>query len=281
MKMNANISILILTLNEEQNISSCLESIKWCDDIVVLDSNSIDNTVEIAKTFGARTFQRKFDNYARQRNYGIQDIKYKYKWLLMLDADEIVPENLYTEMSKAILIADNNDISLFRMRRKDYLFGKWIKYSSKYPIWFGRLMKIGHVHVEREINEEYHTAGKISSLEGHLVHYPFNKGFHAWIEKHNRYSTMEASLKHQQETVQIPFHNLINKDPVLRRKTIKLLLHILPFRPLVIFTVLYFFRGGFLEGRAGLTYCLLTSFYEYMIDCKVKELKFREKGLLL
>lgn len=278
MKMNANISILILTLNEEQNLPSCLESIKWCDDIVVLDSHSVDNTAEIAKTFGARIFQRKFDNYANQRNYGIHDIDYKHKWLLMLDADEIVPKNLHKEMHKAILDADDSNISLFRMRRKDYLFGKWIKYSSKYPIWFGRLMKIGKVHVEREINEEYHTKGEISSLDEHLVHYPFNKGFHAWFEKHNRYSTMEASLKYNQNTSQIPFNNLISKDPVLRRKSVKALFHKLPCRPLLIFLALYLFRGGILEGRAGLTYCLLTSFYEYMIDCKVRELKVREKG---
>lgn len=272
-----NISILILTLNEEQNLPSCLSSLDWCDDIVVLDSYSIDNTTVIAEKAGVRVFKRKFDNYACQRNYGMENINYKHKWVLMLDADEVVPVRLSREMNNAVYHSAD-DVTLFRVRRKDFLLGKWIKYSSKYPIWFGRLVKIGHAHVEREINEEYHTEGSIVSLKEHLIHYPFNKGFHSWLEKHNKYSTMEAELKYNQGIVGVSFKNLFSNDPVIRRKSIKALFHKLPGRPLWMFLLLYVFRGGFLEGRAGLTYCLLTSFYEYMIDCKVHELKIREEG---
>ena len=101
--MNANISVLILTLNEEKNLANCLESLRWCDDVVVLDSFSIDNTKTIAQKYGAGFFQRKFDNYANQRNYGLSDIVYKHPWILMVDADEIVPPELVHEINMEVI----------------------------------------------------------------------------------------------------------------------------------------------------------------------------------
>ncbi len=112
----------------------------------------------------------------------------------MLDADERVPVELQREMQAAIAAAEPR-VAMFRMRRKDHLFGRWIRGSSGYPTWFGRLMRIGSVRVERAINEEYHADGEVRELEAHLNHFPFNKGFAAWIEKHDRYSTMEAGLR--------------------------------------------------------------------------------------
>ena len=119
------ISILILTLNEELNLPACLESMKWSDDIAVFDSYSTDRTVEIAKAAGARVIQRKFDNYSAQRNAALA-VKFKYTWVLMVDADERVPEDLYTEMA-AELKNVPEDVDMFRMRRKDMFLGKWLR----------------------------------------------------------------------------------------------------------------------------------------------------------
>ena len=135
------ISVLILTLNEEQNLPVCLPSLDWCDDVVILDSYSDDKTEELALAAGARFVQRPFDNYAALRNYGLNDISYKHEWLLMVDADETVPSELVTEMQNQ-LKTGSTDTTIYRMRRKDHLFGKWIKHSSGYPTWFGRLIKI-------------------------------------------------------------------------------------------------------------------------------------------
>jgi glycosyltransferase involved in cell wall biosynthesis len=274
--LEQNISVLILTLDEEINISSCIESLNWCNDIVVLDSFSNDKTVEVSKQKGARVFQREFDDYANQRNYGLSEIEYHNSWLLMVDADEVITVELANEMKEAVKSAANN-ISLYRMRRKDYFLGKWIRRSSGYPTWFGRLMKIGEVSVEREINEEYITAGKVESLQHHLHHYPFNKGFSCWLQKHDRYSSMEAEQK-LKENKKIPFRNILNADPTVRRKCIKQIAYSLPCRPLVMFVALYFIRGGILEGRAGFIFCLLRAYYEFMIDCKYLELKRRLNG---
>lgn len=274
-----SISILILTLNEEINIGACLESVTWCDDVVVLDSESTDQTVARAVRHGARVVTRPFDDYAGQRNFGLRDIEYRHDWILMLDADERVPADLALEMRAAVAQA-TDDVALFQLRRRDWLFGRWIRHSSGYPTWFGRLARRRRVQVHRPINEEYHAEGAVVSLAGHLDHYPFNKGFAEWIAKHNRYSTMEAELFAQRAALP-PTGSVFARDPVQRRKAIKGLVYRMPGRPLLMFLALYLLRGGILEGRAGLTFCLLRAWYEFMIDVKRRELGRRAAGLPL
>ena len=141
------------------------------------------------------------------------------------------------------------------------------------------MIRRGRVWVEREINEEYHTDGEVDALEGALNHYPFNKGFHAWFEKHNRYSTMEAEFKFEEGRQSWHLKDLWNSDPTVRRKTLKTALYSQPGMPVIMFLGRYFIAGGMLDGRAGLTFCLLKAFYEYMIECKVKELARRHKDI--
>ncbi len=273
-----NISVLILTYNEEVNLPRCIESVGWCDDVVILDSSSTDATIDIAETAGARVFQRPFDDYASQRNHGLNKIDYKHSWVLMLDADEQIDPELTSEI-KDKLSEEPSDTCLYRIRRKDFFFGHWIKRSSGYPTWFGRLIKVGYVKIERAINEEYHTDGKVRFLDGHLLHNPFNKGMASWFEKHNRYSTMEADLIANSAAYNPKISEIFSKDPANRRKAVKSIAYRLPFRPFIVFAALYLFRGGFLDGRHGLMFCLLRSFYEFMINCKTKELQFRRKNL--
>jgi glycosyltransferase involved in cell wall biosynthesis len=274
-----SISTLILTLNEEVNIGACLDSVSWCDDVVLLDSGSTDQTVALATARGARVLTRPFDDYASQRNFGLSAVDFRYDWILMLDADERVPADLAQEMRQAVASAADA-VAMFRLRRRDWLLGRWIRHSSGYPTWFGRLARRGRVRVERPINEEYHTAGSVMPLSGHLDHYPFNKGFAEWIAKHNRYSTMEAQL-FEQRAAQPPTGSVFARNPLLRRKAIKDRVYRMPGRPVLMFLALYLVRGGILEGRAGLTFCLLRAWYEFMIDVKRRELRQRAGGLPL
>jgi glycosyltransferase involved in cell wall biosynthesis len=271
-----SISVLVLTLNEELNIGACLESVQWSDDVLILDSFSTDRTVEIAHQHGVRVVQRQFDNYAAQRNFGLQQ-KYAHPWVLMLDADERVPPDLQAEMRAATQTAAPT-VDLFRMRRRDHLFDRWIRGSSGYPTWFGRLARLGRVRVERPYNEEYHAAGDVADLQGHLQHYPFNKGLSDWIAKHNRYSTLEAQLLLQGAAATVHWPHLFCRDADLRRRAAKALVYRLPCRPLAVFIALYLVRGGIFEGRAGLTFCVLRAWYEFLIDCKVIELRRRQAG---
>ena len=276
----SNISVLILTLNEEVNLPGCLESVSWSDDIVVFDSYSTDRTEEIAKDYGARVVQREFDNYAAQRNAALNEVQYKNDWVLMVDADERWQIDIFNKIDRCLQSDKNDNISIYHFQRKDMFCGKWLKHSLASTTWSGRLVRVGNVSVQREINEEYHTNGKKAYISGvRFVHYPFNKGINWWFERHNRYSSMEAvSLLYEIEN-KLHFRKLLTKDPTLRRKYLKQLAYRIPFRPLIVFIYLYFIRLGFLDGWAGFTYCRLRSIYEYMIDLKVKELRRREKGL--
>jgi len=265
------ISVVILTLNEEVNLRDCLESVAWSDDIVVFDSYSTDKTLEIAEQLGARVFQREFDNYALQRSAALNDVEYKHEWLLMVDADERWPEELLLEMQEAT--QTKPEVTLYHLRRKDMFMGHWLKHSSGYPTWFGRLMKIGNVSIEREINEEYHTGGEKGYLQGHFIHYPFNKGIHYWFERHNKYSSMEAKKLLQEHQQSLRWRDIFSHDPTLRRKFLKQFVYRLPFRPVIVFGGLFFVRGGVLDGIAGFHYSLMRAFYEYMISLKMRELK--------
>lgn len=271
------ISVLILTLNEETDLPSCLESVAWSDDIVVFDSFSTDRTMEIAEKAGARVVQRRFDNYAAQRNAALTEVTYKYPWVLMVDADESWPREIYDEIRRAI--SNPNGVSLYHFLRKDMFMGRWLRRSTGYPTWFGRLAKVGAVSVRRDINEEYWTEGEKGYLKSHFLHYPFSKGVAFWFERHNRYSSMEAEVLVRERQDHLELRSLFSSDPTRRRRALKQLAYRLPFRPFFMFCYLYLFRLGVLDGVPGFTYCRLRSMYEHMIDLKVRELRRREKGL--
>jgi len=269
------LSAVILTYNEETILDQCLSALSFVDQIIVFDSFSTDSTLDIAKKHNATVLQRPFDNYAAQRNAALQSVPEHCDWIVMVDADEIITNDLKQEILKATTNADV--ITMFRVRRKDMFQDKWIKQSSGYPTWFPRVFKNGCVTVEREINEEYITAGEIGALQEHLIHYPFNKGLTWWFEKHNRYSEMEAYKMLQEITEPLVLSNLFSKDPILKRKAQKRLSYRLPFRPKIIFVAFYILKGGFLNGKAGYTFCKLRFIYETMIDLKVKDLKRLQK----
>jgi glycosyltransferase involved in cell wall biosynthesis len=274
----SGVSVLILTLNEELNIAACIDSCAWADDVVVFDSNSADRTLEIASAKGARVIQRPFDNYAAQRNAALTTVDYKNSWVLMVDADERVPPDLAAEIAASLASVDPN-VAMFRMRRKDFFLGKWLKRSSGYPTWFGRLVRTGRVRVERECNEEYIADGRTEHLQAHLEHFPFNKGITFWLERHNRYSSMEAAITSGSRGEPIAAATLFSSDPIARRRTLKQIAYRMPLRPLIVFVYLYVLRLGFLDGRAGLYFSAMRATYEMFIDLKALEIKRRGQGL--
>jgi glycosyltransferase involved in cell wall biosynthesis len=273
-------SVVILTLNEEASLPGALASIASFDDVVVFDSFSSDRTCDIARRHGARVVKRTFDNYASHRNAALHEVEYRHPWVLMLDADERVSSELADEIGR-ITSADDPGVSLYRLRRKDMFWGKWIKRSSCYPTWFARLMRPDKSSFIREINEDAIADGQTGYLQEHLVHLPFNKGVAFWFERHNRYSAMEAQALLVEASAPLRFGDVVGRDPVARRRALKQVAYRMPFRPVVVFCYLYFFRLGLLDGRAGLSYSFMRSVYEYLIDIKVCELRRLEKKLEL
>lgn len=259
-------SIAVLTLNEEAAIGPCLDSVSWADDVLVFDSYSKDRTAAIALEKGARVIQHPFSGYASQRTACLEQGAFKHDWVFMLDADERFTPELRDEIELALGRPDSN-IGLYRLRRKDYFLGTWIKRSGGYPTWFGRLMRPASARISREINELYETSQDVGYLREHILHEPFSKGIAHWLDRHNRYSSMEAAVLEQQAPFP-PLVEFLSPDPAARRRALKALYYRVPFRPLLAFLYLYLFRLGFLEGRAGFYYSILRAHYEFCINIK-------------
>jgi len=271
-----NISVLILTLNEEKNLPRCLESVAWSDDVVVFDSLSDDRTVEIALQAGARVIQRRFDSEPAQRAASLR-VPFKHPWVYNPDADEVATPELRDEMLAAVADCGGPEVA-YRVRRKDMFMGRWLRHCSLYPTWLVRLFRPEVIGFERSINLRYTVDGAEGRLRGHMLHYSFEKGLEAWFEKHNRYSSAEAvEALAVLDGCHAGFEGLWSRDPVARRRALKDLSFHLPFRPELRFCYTYFARLGFLDGAPGFTYCRLLAVYEYLIGLKAKELLAAER----
>ena len=280
------ISVLILTKNEERNLSGCLESVRWSDDVHVFDSGSTDATVAIARAAGANVVVRTWrgaeeqlfgGNEAEHKNWALANIPFKYRWVLHLDADERVTPELRARMQNAVGAPRDN--VAYRIRRRDFWGKQWLKHVQTSPYYL-RLFRPEKIHYERLINPVTIPDGPVSELDGFLDHYPFSKGMSDWLKRHNSYSTLEAQQIVRTRAANRGFSlskAFFGKDFNERRFHQKELFYRLPGRPAIKFVTLYLLKGGILDGPEGFRYALLQSFYEYMIVLKTKELAARDK----
>jgi len=273
------VSVFIQTLNEEGNLPRCLESLRWSDDIVVLDSFSTDRTEEIARSAGARFYQRKYDGRANNQNWAVENIEFKYPWVYQSDADETVPDELAKEIGEVTGCANRKEV-VYWVRFKNVVQGRWIRRGGMYPVWVPRLWRPNRIRWQRDANPLALIDGPCGHLKEHFVHHTLSKGFAAWFEKHNKVSTYEAEeMIKELEHGRVDWAGLINRDPVKRRQALKRLSFRMPCRPLLIFVYMYLLKAGFLDGGPGWTYCTLRAHLEYEISCKLKELRMQQKGL--
>ena len=266
-------SIYILTANEEIDIADCIESALLSDEVIVVDSLSQDRTVEIAKQYPVRVVQHRFESHGKQRTWMLQEIPTKHEWVYILEADERMTPELFQECSEAI----KSDTYIgYYVAERVIFFGNWIRRSTQYPRYQMRLFRKDKVwftdygHTEREV-----CNGPTGFIQETYPHYTCSKGLSRWIEKHNRYSTDEAiETLRQLQTGTVNWKDLFfGSSEVERRRALKDLSLRLPFRPLVRFVYMYFILGGILDGRSGLTWCVLQAFYEYLILLKVWEVQ--------
>jgi glycosyltransferase involved in cell wall biosynthesis len=270
------ISIIILTKNEQQDLPGCLASVAWSDDIHVYDSVSTDDTVQIAERFGAKVTQRPFDNWAAHQNWGLQNIKFKHDWVFYIDADERMTPELVTAVQAAA--ASPSDSVAFRLQRRDFFLGTWLKHVQTSPFYM-RLFKPQHMRYERLVNPISIADGPVGEVTGYLDHFPFSKGMGQWIDRHNSYSKFEAQQIAENRAKGGTFSlakAFTAKDFHERRYHQKELFYRLPVRPVIKFLLLYIGKRGFLDGRAGLTYAMLQSIYEYFIVLKTRELESQQ-----
>jgi glycosyltransferase involved in cell wall biosynthesis len=279
-------SIYILTYNEEIEIAECIQSGLASDDIIIVDSFSTDNTIEIASRYPVRIIQHKFESHGKQRTWMLNEIDTKYEWVYILEADERMTPELFQECLELVKVDRETSTECDRaigyyVAERVMFMDKWIRHSTQYPRYQLRLFKKGKVwfddygHTEREVYD-----GRVEFLKQTYPHYTSGKGISRWIDKHNRYSTDEAweTIK-QLEKGKVAWYDLVlGKSEVDRRRALKDLSLRLPFRPLVRWIYMYFILGGILDGKAGFAWCTLQAFYEYLILLKVEEISRKAEG---
>ena len=270
--VSAGVTAMIFTLNEEIHLPSCLASLAWCDDVIVVDSYSTDRTEELCRSAGARFFQRAFDGFGKQRTWAIRNTMPRHDWILVLDADERVPPELARELAYAARMPDKG-VGAWRLRRRFFMFGRWLRFSGLYPTWVVRLVHKDRVHyVNRGHAETQEVDGPVRQLRNDLIDENL-KGLGEWFERQNRYSTEDARYELSLESRPLQMLEVLASDPLMRRAALKRVAAALPGRPLVYFIYAYVLRGGFLEGTHGLMYCTMRAMYQAMVVMKKYELR--------
>jgi glycosyltransferase involved in cell wall biosynthesis len=274
--MSTKVTVMIFTLDEETHLPSCLEHLRWCDDVIVVDSFSTDRTAQICREVGVRFFQHGFEGFGSQRNWALENTQPKYDWILILDADERVPPELAAELG-AIAQEAPPGIGAYRVRRRFYMWGRWLKYSSLYPTWVVRFIHRGRVrYVNRGHAETQEVEGRTEDLCNDLIDENL-KGLDEWFERQNRYSRKDAEYELLQEREKVRFKEIFSTDPLSRRAALKQTAYRLPGRPFIYFMYSYFMRRGFMDGKDGLVFCLMKAIYQQMVVVKKYDIRRMKK----
>ena len=221
-KSKVPVSVIILTLNEEINIAACLESLQWADDVIVVDSESKDDTLEIAKATrpSVRISEHPFVDFGDQRNWALDNTQPKNDWILFIDADERVTPECRAGIEAAM--GTPGDKVGFYLTCRNHFLGRWIKHCTLYPSWQLRLLKLGHVRYRKEGHGQREVADDpLGYIDEPYDHYGFSKGISNWVERHNRYSTDEVELIRRLREEPVAIGDLFSLDSVKRRRCLK------------------------------------------------------------
>ncbi|MFB6356383.1 MAG: glycosyltransferase family 2 protein [bacterium] len=235
---NIPLSVCVITLNEEDNIGRCLDSVQWADDIVVVDSGSDDHTLKIAKNKGARTLEHEWEGHVKQKQFATDQAE--HEWVLSLDADEEVSDELAESIQELFEPDPPSPDTTFEVNRLCYFLGQWIRHGSWHPDWIVRLFNRTETEWGgTDPHDRVLPANNRNRLDGHLYHYPY-ESIADNVRYGNYYSSIQAQKKHQDgETggaLKAITHSGFKffKDYILKR--------------------------GFLDGQAGLFISTVASF---------------------
>ena len=277
-----DISVIILTFNEEKHIARCLKSLLlFTNKIFIVDSGSTDQTVTIAEALGAKVVQNTWITYAVQFNFGIEKNPFNTRWLMRMDADEYVTPELASEINHRLADLSQDTTGVYVKRRVMFM-NQWIKHGGYYPTWLLRLWQNG-----KGVCEELWMDEHIKLFEGGTVQFENDIVDHNlnnltwWTQKHNLYAIREAV---DLLNIRYNFANTEGVAPKLfgtqdqRKRYLKLKYASLPLftRPFLYFFYRYFVKLGFLDGRKGFIWHFLQGlWYRFLVDAKLFEVYFR------
>lgn len=250
----AKVSVIIITYNEEKNIGRCLSSIDWVDEIVVVDSQSTDDTKKVASEFTQKVFDITWEGFGKAKDFAKDEAS--HQWILSVDADEVVPEDLKEEIQK--ITKSEDSFNGYYIPRKSNFLGKWIKHGGWYPDYVLRLFKKDKAGFNHSmVHEKVEVNGRIGYLRNALLHYT-DPNFDHYLEKLNRYTSLGAE-------------ELFKKGK--RTKLFDVM-----FRPLAVFLKMYFVKRGFLDGLSGFILAVSSAFHVFSKYVKLWHLSSVNSG---
>ncbi|MCC5834571.1 MAG: glycosyltransferase family 2 protein [Opitutales bacterium] len=278
-----SLSVILPVKNEAANLARALASVEWADDIWVVDSQSTDQTVEIARERGAQVAQFDFNGvWPKKKNWALENLPLKNEWVLLLDADEVMPAASSEEIA-AIVSDPQHPVDGYWINRRFCFMGKWMRHAY-YPNWNLRLFRHRKGRFERlatgntrsgdnEVHEHVLLDGSSGRLKAEMDHFPF-PDVETFIEKHNRYSNWEAEVAyeqgHRRETRK-------SEEQINRKRRLKRWAARLPFRPFLRFLWVYIGQRAILDGREGYYFARLHAIYEALSVMKLYELR-KQRG---
>jgi glycosyltransferase involved in cell wall biosynthesis len=276
--MRLPISVIILTYNEEQNIKDCLLSIySWTDEIFVVDSGSIDKTLEIAKEFTDKIYQHTFENFSQQRNWAQDNLPIKNEWVLHVDADERISPELIFELGK--IFSSDINADGFMVPRRTIFRGRWIRHGGHYPVYHLRIFRKNKGRSEQRLyDQHYVVAGKVLRINADIINV-INVDLASWKERHRKWANLEAQevLFNKGRIMNIRFIG----SPIERRNWLRCKVYYrmpLFVRSFVYFLYRYIIKLGFLDGRKGLVFHFWQGlWYRLLVDIKIVELRNKIK----
>lgn len=248
------ISVAIIAQDEEDNISKCIESVSWAEEIVVIDGGSADKTIEICKTLGARVIEHGWPGHIQQKNFAIDQCT--RSWILSLDADERASDDL-VRFIKQLFDSGDPDYDGYYFPRKVFYLGKWIKHSGWYPDYKLRLFRKSKSRwTGYNPHDRVELQGRSTRVKADILHYPY-RSVRDHLDRINSYTSIMARELNSEGT---------------RSNLLKII-----FNPYFRFLRSYIFKLGFLDGFHGIIISILTSYYVFLKYLKLWELQVKQK----
>ncbi len=279
------VSVIVPVKNEAENLKRCLAALAWADEVFVVDSQSTDQTAEVAASFGANVVQFHFNgSYPKKKNWALDHIPFRNEWVMIVDADEVVVPELASEIAARI---DRDEADGYYLNSRYYFLGRQIRHCGYSSCWNLRLFKhrlgryekvadsTGGRAGDNEAHEHVELEGRVVRLHNELEHHAYPT-VAVWVEKHNRYAIWEAALADR--VINEPIPQSIGGVQRFKRRLKKIAWR-LPLRPLFRFLYAYVLRLGFLDGKPGLYFCGLLAFYDFLAMANRYEMRLTECSL--
>jgi len=279
------VSVLVPIRNEAENLPRCLSSVQWADEIFVVDSRSTDGSIEIAQRHGAKVVQFEFNGvWPKKKNWALENLPFKTEWVLILDADEVLPAGAGEEIANAI--ANAGAIAGYWICRRFFFLGRWLRHAY-YPNWNLRLFrhslgryekltsaetKSGDNEVHEHVVVQSESKTRVTKLHHALLHHNVESLSH-YILKHDKYSNWDARLWFEGEANARDLAPSLFGSQAQRRRWLRKMFFSVSGSPVLFFLYKYILCLGFLDGIPGLIYCGLQGVQFFHIKAKIYELK--------